>query len=249
LRNQHGRTALNNAPDVDHPEMPLKDASFATQPAIPARGFIGKILSSQRRKMLDAFMLFRQAGGSGTVLNVYCKAHGTIGTADSAIALNDPKSHETIASHPPAASGSRRGRSDERQARYPRLPFADGAYDWVICNEAIERSGGFDRQYALVKELHRVARKGVFITTSNRRHPVEFNTGMPLIHFLPDAWWRRALKWIGKDECATELNLLDARALYKFASLLPNKPEHDVGHKRVLGAKAHFFLMIRKGKV
>ena len=167
------------------------------------------------------------------------------GNTDYLSAWSDPqaKIHITACEMEPPVAG--------RKTQDTRLAYGDGAFDWVFCNEVLEHAGPAERQYALVHELYRVARKGVFLTTANRRHPLEFKTGIPLLHRLPDAWWRRLLKWIGKSEWASEsmLNLLDASALYRIASLLPGKPEHDVGHKRVFGIKAHFFLMIQKQKV
>jgi hypothetical protein len=218
----------------------LKDTINAEHGVLPGAGLPDKLLSSQRRKMFDAFTVFREGDTDGTVLNVGMPFAATFGNADYLAAWTDPQHRSRIASHRIAPQA---GEPDGDL----RLPFADGEFDWVFCGEIIEHMGGFERQYALVKELYRVARKGVFVTTSNRRHPIEFKTALPLIHWLPDAWWRRILKWSGKGAWAEPgLTLLDSTALYTFAGLLPGKPEHDVGHKRVFGMKAHFFLMIRK---
>lgn len=221
----------------------MKQAANAEYSSLPARGITEKILSSQRRKLFDAFNVFRQAVPEGTVLNVYMRPGPLFDNSDYLSAWSEASERSRITScelEPPAA----------RKAHDTRLPYADGAFDWVFCNEVLEHSGGAERQYALVQELYRVARKGVFLTTANRRHPLEFKSRLPLIHLLPDAWWRRLLKWSGKGKWATEamLNPVDSAALYRFASLLPGKPAHDVGHKRVCGIKAHFFLMIHKRK-
>ena len=50
----------------------------------------------------------------------------------------------------------------------------------------IEHVGGRDRQRQLVSEAIRVGRR-VFITTPNRRFPIEVHTRLPLVHWLPDA--------------------------------------------------------------
>jgi hypothetical protein len=128
------------------------------------------------------------------------------------------------------------------------LPFDDGAFDWVFCEAVIEHIGGFDKQYLLLKELMRVARKGLFVTTSNRWHPVEFYTALPLLHWLPTSWWRRTLKFLGKEVWAGEsmLNLLDARVLETMVGMLPERPSCTIGHVRILGIKAYFFLQIKK---
>jgi hypothetical protein len=225
-------------------ERKLKHAANAEYNSLPARGLTEKILSSQRRKMFDAFVMFRQGPDTETVLNLYMRPTPLFDNTDYLVAWSDLPDRTRITScevEAPAAG---------KKTQDTRLPYGDGAFDWVFCNEVIEHAGAAERQYALVQELYRVARKGVFLTTANRRHPLEFKTGIPFIHLLPDAWWRRLLKWSGRGKWASEsmLNPLDASALYRFASLLPGKPEHDVGHKRVFGMKAHFFLMIRKRK-
>jgi len=222
----------------------LKHAANPEYSSVPARGVVEKILSSQRREMFDAFAEFRQSAPEGTVLNLYMKPTTLFDNSDYLFAWSDMTERMRMTPcemEPPATS---------RKAPDTRLPYPDGSFDWVFCNEVIEHSGSAERQYALVAELYRVARKGVFLTTANRRHPIEFKSRLPMLHLLPDAAWRRLLKWFGKGKWASVgmLNPVDAPALYRFASLLPGKPEHDVGHKRVLGIKAHFFLMIRKRK-
>jgi SAM-dependent methyltransferase len=215
----------------------LKHAADARYGATPITGLVERILASQRRKMFEAFMLFKQSAPDGSILDVRMKPATSSANGHYLFAWSDSQARTRIA-------------ACEIDMSRVRLPHADGAFDWVFCSETIEHAGSAERQYALMQELYRVARKGVFVTTANRRHPIEFKTGLPLIHLLPAAWWRRLLKWLGKKRWASEaaLNPLDAAALYRFAGLLPGKPEHDVGHKRVFGIKAHFFMMIVKRK-
>lgn len=206
----------------------------------PSGGLIEGILSSQRRALFEAFAAFRKEAADGTVLNVCMQAGPVFGDSDYLGAWSEDKerAHQTL--HALAPHVLRAGPL--------RLPYADGRFDWVFCNEVIEYAGNAERQAALVAEMYRVARKGVFLTTSNRRHPLEFKTGRPLMHLLPAGLWRRLLRWSGKGYWAQDgmLNLIDALALYGFAARLPGAPAHDVGHKRVFGIKAHFFLMISK---
>ena len=82
------------------------------------------------------------------------------------------------------------------RARYPgiryvqgdacALPFADGEFDVVFSNAVIEHVGGRERQQRFVSEALRVGRS-VFVTTPNRRFPVEVHTRLPLVHWLPDS--------------------------------------------------------------
>jgi SAM-dependent methyltransferase len=114
------------------------------------------------------------------------------------------------------------------RARYPRipyvqgdacaLPFEDGAFDIVFSNAVIEHVGGRDRQRRFVSEAIRVGRR-VFITTPNRRFPIEVHTRLPLVHWLPDAVSHRVYDVIGR-EIGAEVDLLTRRS---FAQLFPGR--------------------------
>jgi SAM-dependent methyltransferase len=98
------------------------------------------------------------------------------------------------------------------------LPFEDGAFDVVFSNAVIEHVGDRKRQQRLVSEALRVGRR-VFITTPNRRFPVEVHTRLPLVHWLPDAAARRLYGRLGMD-FAKDLHLFSRRSL---ASLFPGR--------------------------
>jgi SAM-dependent methyltransferase len=119
------------------------------------------------------------------------------------------------------------------RARYPgvryvqgdacALPFTDGEFDIVFSNAVIEHVGDRERQRRFVSEALRVGRR-VFITTPNRRFPVELHTRLPLVHWLPDAIAHRAYRATGND-FAIDLQLLSR---HSFESLFP-------GHVRIVG--------------
>jgi SAM-dependent methyltransferase len=98
------------------------------------------------------------------------------------------------------------------------LPFADGAFDVVFSNAVIEHVGDRERQRRFVSEALRVGRR-VFITTPDRRFPVEVHTRLPLVHWLPDRFSHRVYRALGK-EAATDVELLTRRS---FASLFPGR--------------------------
>lgn len=95
------------------------------------------------------------------------------------------------------------------------LPFPDGSFDVVFSNAVIEHVGARVRQQAFVEEAVRVGRR-VFITTPNRRFPLELHTRLPLVHWLPDGAAHRAYDLAGKS-WAKENHLLgpdDLRSLF-----------------------------------
>jgi SAM-dependent methyltransferase len=98
------------------------------------------------------------------------------------------------------------------------LPFADGEFDIVFSNAVIEHVGGVERQQELVSEAIRVGSR-VFITTPNRRFPIEVHTRLPLVHWLPDRLAHPVYRVVGKS-FATEVNLLSKRS---FAALFPGR--------------------------
>ncbi len=65
------------------------------------------------------------------------------------------------------------------------LPFAEGEFDVAFSNAVVEHVGDREAQERFVGELCRVAGR-VFVTTPNRRFPVDPHTLLPLVHWLPD---------------------------------------------------------------
>lgn len=98
------------------------------------------------------------------------------------------------------------------------LPFGDGEFDVVFSNAVIEHVGGRERQQRLVSEALRVGRR-VFITTPNRRFPLEVHTRLPFVHWLPDVFAHRIYGAVGKG-FAKEIHLLSKDGL---ESLFPGR--------------------------
>jgi SAM-dependent methyltransferase len=98
------------------------------------------------------------------------------------------------------------------------LPFEDGAFDVVFSNAVIEHVGGRERQRALVFEALRVGRRA-FITTPNRRFPIEVHTRLPFVHWLPDSAAERIYQAVGT-HAGDDLNLLSRRT---FRALFPGR--------------------------
>jgi hypothetical protein len=78
------------------------------------------------------------------------------------------------------------------------LPFEDDSFDIAFSNAVLEHVGGRDEQRRFVRELCRVAPK-VFVSTPNRRFPLEVHTLVPFLHWLPRGARNRAFAALRRD--------------------------------------------------
>ena len=114
------------------------------------------------------------------------------------------------------------------RARYPsiryvqgdalELPFSDGEFDVVFSNAVVEHVGGRAEQRRFVSEALRVGRR-VFLTTPNRRFPLEVHTRIPLVHWLPDRVAHQVYGATGRG-WAGDIHLVSKSGL---ASLFPGR--------------------------
>jgi hypothetical protein len=93
------------------------------------------------------------------------------------------------------------------------LPFGDGEFEVGFSNAVVEHvAGGRDGQRQFVHELCRVARH-VFVTTPNRRFPLEVHTLLPFVHWLPKGPRERLLPF---DDVLDPLSAKDLAALFPY---------------------------------
>jgi hypothetical protein len=78
------------------------------------------------------------------------------------------------------------------------LPFEDDSFDIAFSNAVLEHVGGREEQRRFVHELCRVAPK-VFVSTPNRRFPLEVHTLVPFLHWLPRRARDRAFAALRRD--------------------------------------------------
>jgi hypothetical protein len=204
-------------------------------PLADAPGVRSRLAHRQRARLLAAFADWLEAGGGGSVLQVGLRGR----------LPERPLSFGPAAKSPVITCVLDGGATEER-GRYARtdggpLLYADGEFDWVYGENLLEHAGNFERQFELLKELNRVAKKGVFLSVANRRHPLDMESLLPFLHWLPPGLWQRLA-----GRAAGRRRLLTARELKHLVSLLPGQPQGDLGHIRLFGPKAVFFLMVRK---
>jgi hypothetical protein len=91
------------------------------------------------------------------------------------------------------------------------LPFPDDSFDIGFSNAVVEHLPDLESQRAFVGELCRVSRR-VFVTTPNRRFPLDTHTLVPLAHWLSDDRRDAVYRRLGRDE-GLGLRLLTPGAL------------------------------------
>ncbi len=135
------------------------------------------------------------------------------------------------------------------QADGRMLPFPDQTFDYVYSHAVLEHTGSRELQLKFLKEAFRVAIKGVFMTTPNRSHPIEFHTALPLLHYLPHSWYRKIYRLLGKRFYSTEenLNLLTAKELFTLAECLSNeKVNYKIRDTKFLFFSANLILILKR---
>jgi hypothetical protein len=94
------------------------------------------------------------------------------------------------------------------------LPFEDDSFDIAVSNAVLEHVGGREEQRRFVHELCRVAPK-VFVSTPNRRFPLEVHTLVPFLHWLPRSARDRAFAALRRDAW-NGVELLNRRELLEL---------------------------------
>ncbi len=175
-----------------------------------------KIATYQRHKMFAAFLDMTGIDVNDTILDVGVTSDQTYDHSNYLEAWYPYKVCITAAGIDDAAflqslyPGVRFVRADGRE-----LPFESGSFDFAHSSAVLEHVGDRNKQVQFLREIWRVARKGIFVTTPNVWFPLEFHTLLPLLHWLPAPLYRKGLVALGKEFFAAEenLNLLSRRSL------------------------------------
>jgi hypothetical protein len=208
-----------------------------------------RIAGYQRRRMFDAFLDYARPAPEHTVLDVGATSDRSYSHSNYLATWYEPKHRITAVGIDDASfleqlyPGLRFVPADGR-----KLPFLDGAFDYVHSSAVLEHVGDRANQALFLSELWRVARRGVFVTTPNRGFPVEFHTVLPLVHWLPPRIFRALLRKTGRGFFADEnnLNLLTAGGLRQLAAIAGISGA-EVRAVSLLGWPSNLLLVARKG--
>ena len=190
--------------------------NLSTPGSIPIR-----VAAYQRRRMFDIFLSTTGIGAQDTVLDLGVTSDRT---------YDHSNYFESWYPHKDRITASGMDDASFLEELYPGLkfvpadgrdlPFADRQFDYVHSSAVLEHVGSRARQVDFLRQVWRVAGKGIFITTPNRWFPVEFHTVLPFVHWFPPAAFRKLCTWRGLEFFADEgnLNLLSAQQLRKIAA-------------------------------
>jgi hypothetical protein len=216
-------------------------------------GIQARVSLVARRRMFELFLQFTGEVGGQTILDV--GATPDIERSDSncmitwfhekgfVVALYSPENIEhlrerfTFARIVPSSGFGK------------PIPCENQSQDWVSSSAVLEHVGSRGRQEEFLRDCARVSRRGLFVTTPNRGHWLEFHTKLPLIHWLPKPVHRRILRRAGLKLWAeeTHLNLLGRQELHALAaSALSSSFDWHIASIRTFGMPSNLVLLARR---
>jgi SAM-dependent methyltransferase len=179
------------------------------------RRVASRVSMRSRRRKLQLFRDLLQPGPETTVVD--------IGVTDAPFGAGSTDNFfEALYPWPERITGVGRTELDRFAAAFPQvravradgrdLPFGNAEFDIAFSNAVVEHvAGGREGQRQFVHEVCRVARR-VFVTTPNRRFPLEVHTLVPFVHWLPKGPRDRLLPYD---------DVLDPLSPKEFAALFP----------------------------
>jgi hypothetical protein len=180
------------------------------------RRVASRVSMRSRERKLQLFLDLLQPGPETTVIDV--------GVTDAPFGAGSTDNFfEALYPWPERITGVGRTELERFSAAFPKvravradgrdLPFGNAEFDVGFSNAVVEHvAGGREGQRQFVHELCRVAQR-VFVTTPNRRFPIEVHTLLPFVHWLPKGPRERLLPF---DDVLDPLSAKDLAALFPY---------------------------------
>jgi SAM-dependent methyltransferase len=180
------------------------------------RRVASRVSMRSRERKLQLFLNLLQPGPETTVVDV--------GVTDAPFGAGSTDNFfEALYPWPEQITGVGQTELDRFSAAFPKvravradgrdLPFVNAEFEIGFSNAVVEHvAGGREGQRQFVHELCRVARR-VFVTTPNRRFPIEVHTLLPFVHWLPKGPRERLLPF---DDVLDPLSAKDLAALFPY---------------------------------
>jgi SAM-dependent methyltransferase len=180
------------------------------------RRVASRVSMRSRKRKLQLFLDLLQPGPETTVVDV--------GVTDAPFGAGSTDNFfEALYPWPERITGVGQTELDRFAAAFPQvtavradgreLPFGDSEFDVGFSNAVVEHvAGGREGQRRFVHELCRVAQR-VFVTTPNRKFPLEVHTLLPFVHWLPKGPRERLLPF---DDVLDPLSAKELAALFPY---------------------------------
>jgi len=180
------------------------------------RRVASRVSMRSRERKLQLFLELLEPGPETTVVDVGV-THAPLGEGST------DNFFEALYPWPERVTGVGHTELDRFSTAFPRvravradgrdLPFADDEFDVGFSNAVVEHvAGGRVGQRRFVHELCRVSQR-VFVTTPNRRFPIEVHTLLPFLHWLPKGPRERLLPF---DDVLDPLSAKELAALFPY---------------------------------
>ena len=118
--------------------------------------------------------------------------------------------------------------------------------DLVVSNATIEHVGNYKNQKAMVRNMIKLSKKMVIISSPYRYHPLEFHTKIPFIHWLPKKIHRNILKNFNISFYSKEKNL-NLLSESDFSSFIKNKEiKSEFRYIKYLFFKSNLIFILKK---
>ena len=118
--------------------------------------------------------------------------------------------------------------------------------DLILSSATIEHVGSYHNQKKMLKNMVKLCKKIIIITTPNRFHPVDFHTKLPFIHWLPKTIHRKILKIFNLSFYSKEenLNLLSKSDFIELAR--DENIKYEFKYIKLLGFRSNLIFIGKK---